>query len=184
MTLQLTIKDCAYYHSEEDDAESDPNSDPKVSTYNSDGKKIKVTDTYTTNRNYPPKVLINRLTPDIIPFTTPSIDQKITDDAAGSGETLHARRTILSKEIIMDAARSAARVFQTHADVIWNGTNRTTPRDGRHRVHQVEFHSSDWCQYHRFPKQDWEPKYYQSKGSIGPQWIRDVQQLDTSINGI
>ena len=39
LTLQSTIKYSAYYHSEEDDAESDPNSDPKVATHTFDGKK-------------------------------------------------------------------------------------------------------------------------------------------------
>ena len=47
LTIQSTINDSAYYDSEEYDAESDPNSDPKVSTY-------------TTKRNYPHKLLTNR----------------------------------------------------------------------------------------------------------------------------
>ena len=39
MTLYSTINYSVYYHSEEDDAESDPDSDPKVATHTSYGKK-------------------------------------------------------------------------------------------------------------------------------------------------
>ena len=59
LTLRLKINDSEYYHSEEDDAESDPNRNPKVATYTSDGKKRKVTDTDTTIGNYPNKSLIS-----------------------------------------------------------------------------------------------------------------------------
>ena len=51
LTIQSTINDAAYYDSEEDDAESDPNSDPKVATHTSDKNKRKITDTNTTNGN-------------------------------------------------------------------------------------------------------------------------------------
>ena len=94
MTLKLTINNSAYYHSEEDGTESDPNSDPKVATHTSDKKKIKVTDTDTTNENCPHKSLINRLVPEIIPVVIPLIDQSTTDGYEASGETLHACRTI------------------------------------------------------------------------------------------
>ena len=74
MTLQSKINSSAYYHSDEDDAESDPNSDLKVATHTSDGKKIKVTDTDTTNGNYPHKSLINQIIPEIIPAVIPPIE--------------------------------------------------------------------------------------------------------------
>ena len=61
LTIKSTINNSAYYNSEEDDAESNPNSDPKVATHTSDGNKRKVTDTDTTNGNSPRKLLINRL---------------------------------------------------------------------------------------------------------------------------
>ena len=35
------MNDSEYYHSEEDDVESDPNRDPKVATHISDGNKKK-----------------------------------------------------------------------------------------------------------------------------------------------
>ena len=39
LTIQSTINDSAYYHSEENDTESEPKSHPKVATHTSDGKK-------------------------------------------------------------------------------------------------------------------------------------------------
>ena len=51
LTLHSKINNSAYYDSDEDDVESDPKSDPLVATHTSDGKKRKVTDTDTTNRN-------------------------------------------------------------------------------------------------------------------------------------
>ena len=71
--LDSTINNSAYYYSEEYDAESDPTSDPQVATHTSDGKKLKVTDTDTTNWNAPHKLLINQLIPEIIPVAIPPI---------------------------------------------------------------------------------------------------------------
>ena len=51
LTLQSTIKDSAYYHSEKNVAESEPKRNHVVDTHTSDRKKIKVTDTDTTNGN-------------------------------------------------------------------------------------------------------------------------------------
>ena len=73
LTIQSTIN-----NSEEDDAESNPNSDPKVATY-------------TTNGNYLLKLFINRLIPKIIPGAIHPIDQPITEDVAITRETLDAR---------------------------------------------------------------------------------------------
>ena len=53
LIIDSTINDAGYYNSDENDAEGDPKSDPKVATQISDRKKIKVTDTDTTNRNPP-----------------------------------------------------------------------------------------------------------------------------------
>ena len=90
MTLDSTINDSAYYHPEEDDAEIDPNSDPKVATHTSDGKKRKVTDTDTTNRNYTQKLLIIQTIPVIVsPIYLP-----IVDKVAASRGNLHAVRVV------------------------------------------------------------------------------------------
>ena len=60
LTTKSTIND-----SDGDEAERDPNSDPKVATY-------------TTNGNYPQKLFINRLIPKIILGKIVPIDQPIT----------------------------------------------------------------------------------------------------------
>ena len=104
LTIQSTINDSAYYDSEEDGAESDPNSDPNVATHTSDGTKRKVTDTDTINGNSPSKLLINRLIPEIIIVAISPIDQNIAKDDAGIGETFHARYSIISKEIVQTRA--------------------------------------------------------------------------------
>ena len=95
LTLKSTINNSAYHDSEEDYAENNPSSNPNVATHTSDINKIKVTDTETTKGNYPHKLLINRLIPEIIPVAILPIYQTIAEDSEGSGETLHARRTIL-----------------------------------------------------------------------------------------
>ena len=74
LTRQSTINDSAYYNSDKDDSESDPKRNQVVATHTSDEKKRKVTDTDTTNRNSPQKLLINRLIPEIIPVVIPSIN--------------------------------------------------------------------------------------------------------------
>ena len=130
LTLQSTINDSSYYHSDVNDAKSDPKSDQVVATHTSDRKKRKVTDTDTNNGNPPHKLLINRLVPEIIPVVIPLINQKTADGIAESGGTLHAVRMILSKEIVTDAARSAAHVFKYPLVVNWKDKDRTIPRDG------------------------------------------------------
>ena len=129
LTLQLTINHYAYHNSEEDEAEKDPTSYSKVATHISDRKKIPDTDT--TNGNYPHKLLINRLIPDIIPVIIPPIDQTISNGVAASGGNLHARRMILSKEIVADVAHSAAHVFKYPQVVNRIDKNGTILRDGK-----------------------------------------------------
>ena len=63
-------------NSEEDDAKSDPNSDPKEATY-------------TTNGNYPHKLILSRFIPKIIPGAIRPIEQTITEDVAVIRDTLH-----------------------------------------------------------------------------------------------
>ena len=73
LTIQSTINNSTYYNSEEDETESDPNSDPRVATHTSDGKKIKVTDIDTSNGNSPQKHLVNQIIPEIILVAIPPI---------------------------------------------------------------------------------------------------------------
>ena len=145
--IQSTINDYVYYHLDEDDAESGSNNDPKVATHTSDGKKRKVTDTGTTNGNYPHKLLINRLIPEIIPVVIPPIDQTTVDGVAVSGGNLHARRTIVLEDIVTDAVRSAACVFKYPTVVDWKDTDGMIPWD-RITVGtppHIEYPSLDWC---------------------------------------
>ena len=127
MMFQSTINDYAYYNSYEYDAESDSNSDPLVPTQTSDRKKIKVTDTDTTNGNSPHKILINRIIPETISVIASPINQMTKDGVAASGGTLYGGCTILSKDIITDAARSVARVFKDRLVVKWKDTDRKIP---------------------------------------------------------
>ena len=128
--LQSTINDSVYYNSEEDEVERYPKSDQLLATHNSDGKKIKVTYTITTNGNYLQKLLIIRLIPETIPVIILPIDPRIVDGVAASSGTLHSRQTIRSKEIVTDTARSGVRVFRDPTVVNWIDTDRTIPRDG------------------------------------------------------
>ena len=126
LTLDSTINDSAYYNSDKDDAEGDPKSDPLVATHTSDGKKIKVTDTDTTNRNYPQKLLINWT----LPMTIPPIDPRITDGFAAVIGTTHAHQTSALEVIVTDAACSGARIFRNLAGVSWTDRYGRTPQDG------------------------------------------------------
>ena len=129
LTVQSKINDSEYYNSDEDDAESDPNSGPKVANQTSDGKKINVTDTDTNNRNYSQKLLINGLIPEITAGVIPPINNITADGVKASGRTLHAQHTIILKEITMDAARSAARFFKDPLMVNWKDMDGTISRD-------------------------------------------------------
>ena len=113
LTIQSTVSDSVYYNSEEDDAISDPKSDSLVATQTSDRNERKITDIDTTNGNSPHKLILNRLIPNIIPGAIRPIEQMITEDVAGIQETLDACQTVLLEEIVMDAACSGARIFQT-----------------------------------------------------------------------
>ena len=176
LRIQSTINNSEYYNSEEDDAESDPNSNPKFANHTSDGKKRNFTDTYTTNGNSPHKLLINWLISEITPVAIPLIEHKVAEDSMGSGETgyRHGR----------GMQRCACFLDSYGCKPVWHGQEHSTGRQPCSTFYQVEFPSSDWWQYHRFPNQEWDPRYYQSKGSSGPQWSRDEQPLDTSMDGI
>ena len=54
----------------------------------------------------------------------------MTEDAAGIGETFHARRTNILEEIVTDVECSAAYVFRTPAEISQHGTDETTPQYG------------------------------------------------------
>ena len=121
----LTINDARYYNSEEYDAENDPNSNPKVATHTSDGKKRKVTDTYTNNGKYPQKILINRT----IPIITTPIDRWTTNGVAACRGTPHAHQMPTLNVIITDTAHSSTEFFRTPGDVSRTSRGGTIPRN-------------------------------------------------------
>ena len=137
LTLDSTVDNSAYYNSDKNDAEDEPKRNPLVDTHTSDGKKRKVTDTDTTNRNSPQKLLINRTIPTIIP----PIDPWITDGVAAVRGTTHAHQTPTLKVIVPDAARSGALFLQTPGDVSRMGRDGTTPRDGNTSIRSSRLNS-------------------------------------------
>ena len=149
-------------------------------------KKRKYIDTDTNNVNYIHKSLINKLISDIIPIVIPLIDKTTADRVAASVETFHAHLTLLSKNILTDAACSAARVFRTPVEVNHNDTYRNTPRNGKTSVrstrltYPVRIGGSTTI----YPTRTEIQEIISPRGSINPPEVRDAQPLDTSINGI
>ena len=93
---------------------------------------------------------------------------------------------ILSKEIVTDAARSAARFFRAPADVSRHGTDGTTPRDGNTDIVSTKFNSPVRIGGSTTvsPSMTGSQDIISPRGSIGPQEVREAQPLDTSINRI
>ena len=124
MLKLLTINDAGYYNSYENDAKSDPTSNPKVATNTSDRKKIKVTDT--SNEDLLQKLLINRT----LPIITTATDTRIPDRVATCGGTPHARTRPATKEVIMDTARISTHIRRTPGHVNMTGRDGTMPMAG------------------------------------------------------
>ena len=173
LTIQSTINDSAYYDSEKDDKESDPNSNPKVGTH-------------TTNVKSPHKLFINWLTPEITPVAIPPIEQTIAEDYSGSGDTFQSCRTILLKDIVTYAARSGMHVLRNPKDASRHGTDGITQWNGKTAIGStrltspVQICGSTTGSPSRTGIQD----IINPRGTIGLQWVRDAQPLDTFINVI
>ena len=95
---------------------SDPSSNPKIANY-------------TTNRNFPQKLFNSRFVPNITPGANRPNDQLVTDDVPGIRGTLGTHQTFLPKEIVTDAARSGARIFQNPSKVSQTGRDGSMPQD-------------------------------------------------------
>ena len=185
LTIQSTIRDSAYYDSEEHNAVSDLKSDSLVATYTSDRNERKITDTDTTNGNCPHKLILNRFIPKITPGAFRPIHQTITDDVVGTGETLKVRQTVLSKEIATDATCSDARIFQTPREVRRMIRDITTTKYGNTVVETFRLtppvqicHSTTDS-----PIRNRNQEIINPIGPVGPQWIRNAKKLKTSIDG-
>ena len=114
------------------------------------------------------------------------IEQTIVEEAAGSGDTLYVRRTILLMEIVTDTTYSAAHDFRTPADVSQHVTDRSTPWEGNTPKSSTRLTSSVWIVSSNTgsPTRTGSQDIISPRGSIGPQEVRDSQPLDTSIDGI
>ena len=123
---------------------------------------------------------------DIIPVGIPPIDQTIEEYATGSGETLYARCKILSKDIVIDAARSAVCVLRNLADVMRHGMDRTTPQDRNTAIGSTTLASTVRIggSTTGSPISTGNQDIISPRGSNGAQWSREAQPLDTFINGI
>ena len=110
----------------------------------------------------------------------------IAEDSARSGETLHARHTILLKEIFMNRACSSARVFWTPEDVSRHGTDGITPCYSNTAIGSTRLSSpvNIGCSTTSFPSRTWSQDIISPREYIGPSCIRDSQPLDTFINGV
>ena len=86
----------------------------------------------------------------------------------------------------MDVAQSAAHFYQTPADLSRHVTDGTTPSDGNTNIgstrlaYPFQIGVSTTVSPSRTGSQD----IISPRGSIGPQWSRYAQPLDTFINGI
>ena len=116
LTILSTITNYSYKISEEDDAERDPNSNPKVATY-------------ITNINPPHKLLKNREIPSIIQGVIPPVNQTTADGVTTSRGDLHAIRTVLHNKIATGATHSTAGVLRLPQVKNWKDTSGPIPVD-------------------------------------------------------
>ena len=116
LEIQSTINDYLYDDSEEDDAESDPNRDPRTATY-------------TTNGNPHHTLLTNREIPAIIQVAIPPVNQTTADGVATSRGDLYAVRTVPHKEIVTGATRSTLGVLNDPPVINWKEASGPIPVD-------------------------------------------------------
>ena len=157
-----------------------------VATHTSDRNERKVTDNDTTKGTPPHKLLTNRIVPEIIPSVIPPVNQMTADEVVETGRTLHAMRTVISKEITTGAARSAARIFKDPPVVNWKDTGGMNPRDRNtvgvppRATTPVRIGTGPLISPTRMGSQDnGSPRRY-----VVTQKVRNAEPLDASINGI
>ena len=128
--------------------------------------------------------MINQIILEITPAVIPRVKQKTTDGVSASGGTLHAVRTLLSKEIVTDAERRAARVFKYPPVVDWKDTGGNIPRDRNTfgmppgTTIPVWIGTGPLVSLTSMGIQD----IGSPRRSIVPQEVRNVDPLETSIN--
>ena len=152
-----------------------------MATHTSDGNKIKVADTGTTNGNYQQKILINQTLPMII---TP-IDPQISDEVAAGRGTTHARQTISSKVILTDTVHSGAHVFRNPTDISRMDTDGTIPQDGNTSIRSPRLTSPVLIGGGTtvYPTRTVGKDIIIPKGPTGYVEVRNDQPFHTSVNG-
>ena len=164
--IQLTIN-----YSEEDNAESDPSSDPKVATY-------------TTNGNSSHKLLTNREIPAIIQGVILPVNQTTAYGVTKIRGALHTIRTVLHKEIFMGTACITTGVLKYPTVVNWRDTNGPIPVD-RNTVGILPWTTTQvltGTENYAYPISIGSQSIEGPMWSIIPQKARNAKPLDASIN--
>ena len=141
---------------------------------------MKVTDTDTTKRISPQKLLINWNIPVIIPPIKPPIADGV---AAGRGNA-HSRHTIALNAIVADAGRSVAHVFQDSGAVNRKDMDRTIPQDGNTSRIPPILNSPVMIGGGTSvsPTRTGSQEISSPSGTIGPVEVRKAQPFHTFIN--
>ena len=149
-------------------------------------ERKKVTDTDTTKGNYPHKLFINRIIPEIILVVIPPVKQTTADGVAESGGTFHAVRMIISKEVVTGVSCRAAFVFKDPPVINWKDAGGMIPQDREtirippRATTPVQIGTGPSISPTSIRSQDIESP----RRSIVPQEVRNSNPLDASINGI
>ena len=149
----------------------DPSSDPNVATYS-------------TNGNYPHRLLVNSEIPTIIQCVIPLVHQATVDGVLTCGGALHAVCTFLTEEIVTGAAPSAACVLKYPQVLNWKVASRPNPIDMNTVVvtprvtTQVQIGTGTSAPPIFIRRQ----KIDSPRGSIGPQKFRNSPPFKNFIN--
>ena len=113
----------------------------------------------------------------------PSIDPRNTDGVSDVRRTTYARHTPALKLIVMDIARSSARVFQTPADASQMDRDRITPRDSNTsiRSHRLTYPVISDVGTTVSPTRTGIQEITSRKGPTGSVEVRNAQIFNTSI---
>ena len=129
LTIQSTINNFEYYDSEEDDAKSDLKNDLLVATHTINRNERKITDTDTTNKDYPQKLLKNREIPAITRGVMPLVNQRTTNGVATSRRVFNSLHAVLYKDIVTSAPRNTAGVCKDPLVINWKDASGLIPVD-------------------------------------------------------
>ena len=126
----------------------------------------------------------NRFVPKTTQGEIYSIDQLVTDDGPGIQKNLGARKTILLKEIFLDAACSGARIFWTPREVRRTGRDGSTPQDVNTSVatSRLTLHCPNLIGTSNFPTRTGTQDIVSPRRYIIPQETRNADPLDAPIN--